>query len=239
MRIFFPARAALGLAAATASAAIAANAADGIPTGRLSDDAIPRHYTLRFEVDPRGDRFSGETHIRVDLARPADHVFLHAQNIDIAKSTVTANGETREATAIAHREAGVLDVRFGRTIAAGDIELAFEYSASFNGKLEGLYKVKVGGDAYAITQMEPIRLKSGSRSVSTARRSTALPHCSGARGWIARAVPRASVLARRGRDMAPRAIADAPWITTPAGSIGPPLVPDSLRGRGRASGGTA
>ncbi len=156
MRIFFPARAALGLAAATASAAIAANAADDIPTGRLSDDAIPRHYTLRFEVDPRGDRFSGETHIRVDLARPADHVFLHAQNIDIAKSTVTANGETREATAIAHREAGVLDVRFGRTIAAGDIELAFEYSASFNGKLEGLYKVKVGGDAYAITQMEPI-----------------------------------------------------------------------------------
>jgi alanyl aminopeptidase len=133
-----------------------AKAADEIPAGKLPADAVPRHYALKFKVDPREDRFSGETHIAVKLARPADRVFLHAQNIDIAKTTVTARGVPHAAKAIAHADAGVLEVRFGTTLAAGDIDLAFEYTAPFNGKLEGLYKVNVGGDAYAVTQMEPI-----------------------------------------------------------------------------------
>jgi alanyl aminopeptidase len=133
-----------------------AKAADETPAGKLPADAVPRHYALKFKVDPREDRFSGETHIAVKLARPADRVFLHAQNIDIAKTTVTARGVPHAATAIAQADAGVLEVRFGTTLAAGDIDLAFEYTAPFNGKLEGLYKVKVGDDAYAVTQMEPI-----------------------------------------------------------------------------------
>ncbi|HEX5124680.1 MAG TPA: M1 family metallopeptidase, partial [Rhodanobacteraceae bacterium] len=133
-----------------------AKAADEIPAGKLSSDAVPRHYALRFKVDPREDRFSGETRIQVRLAKSADHVFLHSQNIDIAKTSVTQSGATLDAKAIPHTDVGVLEVQFGKTLPAGDIELAFEYSAPFNGKLEGLYKVKVGDDAYAITQMEPI-----------------------------------------------------------------------------------
>ncbi len=148
--------AALAAFALIASTQFQAKAADEIPTGKLPADAVPRHYALKFKIDPREDRFSGETRILVKLAKPADRVFLHAQNIDIAKATVTANAEKRDAKAIAHAEAGVLEVQFGKTLAAGDIELAFEYTAPFNGKLEGLYKVKVGDDAYAITQMEPI-----------------------------------------------------------------------------------
>src|SRR6476469_1373096 len=76
--------------------------ADEIPAGKLAADVAPRHYALKFKVDPREDRFSGETHILVKLAKPADRVFLHAQNIDIAKATVTANAEKRDAKAIAH-----------------------------------------------------------------------------------------------------------------------------------------
>src|SRR3982751_3507161 len=144
-------------AALAALALIAsANAGEEIPAGKLSADAIPRHYTLKFKVDPREDRFSGETHIAGKLAKSGDRVFLHAQDIDVAKATVTQNGASVDAKAIAHAEVGVLEVQFGRTLAGGDIELAFEYSAPFNGKLEGLYKVKVGDDAYAVTQMEPI-----------------------------------------------------------------------------------
>ena len=85
-----------------------ANAADEIPAGKLPLDAVPRHYALKFQVDPREDRFSGETHIAVRLAKPADRVFLHSQNIDIAKTTVTENGATLDAKAIAHADVGVL-----------------------------------------------------------------------------------------------------------------------------------
>jgi aminopeptidase N len=149
-------RAFLHAAFAAIALIASANAADEIPAGKLPADAIPRHYALKFKIDPRGDRFSGETHIVVKLAKPADRVFLHAQDIDVAKATVTLNGATVDAKALAHAEVGVLEVQFGKTLAGGDIELAFAYTAPFNGKLEGLYKVKVGDDAYAVTQMEPI-----------------------------------------------------------------------------------
>ncbi|HEY6985226.1 MAG TPA: M1 family metallopeptidase, partial [Rhodanobacteraceae bacterium] len=45
---------------------------------------------------------------------------------------------------------------FGSVLPAQDIDLAFDYTAPFNAQLEGLYKVKVGDDSYAITQMEPV-----------------------------------------------------------------------------------
>src|SRR5689334_21296424 len=143
--------------ATTVPAAAGTAAADEVPAGKLPADATPRHYSLHFTVDPHADRFSGETRIRVQLAAPANHVWLHSEHLDIAKATVTAaNGETRLATAIPHADSGVLEVRFERTLPARDIDLAFEYTAPFNATLEGAYKVKVGDDAYIITQMEPI-----------------------------------------------------------------------------------
>jgi len=39
---------------------LSAKSAD-IPTGKLPADAIPQHYALHLTVDPRSDRFSGET----------------------------------------------------------------------------------------------------------------------------------------------------------------------------------
>ncbi|HEV7489575.1 MAG TPA: M1 family aminopeptidase [Rhodanobacteraceae bacterium] len=147
---------AFALTAAVSSAA-KNDVADEVPVGKLPPDAIPQHYSLHFSVDPRSERFSGETRIRVRLSAPADHVWLHAQQLEIAKATVaTSKGEARPASTITHADAGVLEVRFGRTLPAGDIDLAFEYTAPFNGQLEGAYKVKVGDDAYIVTQMEPI-----------------------------------------------------------------------------------
>jgi alanyl aminopeptidase len=138
-------------------AGIAKTTASTLPTGKLPADAIPQHYALHLTVDPRGDRFSGETRIRVKLTKPADHVWLHAQAIVIATASITdATGKTSDAHAIVHGDTGVLEVRFGHTLPAQEIELAFTYSAPFNGQLEGLYKVKVGADSYAITQMEPV-----------------------------------------------------------------------------------
>jgi len=128
-----------------------------VPTGKLSADAIPERYALHLTIDPRTDRFSGVTRIRVKLAKPTDHVWLHAQKLDIAKVTVAgAEGRAADAKTTLHPDDGVLEVRFGRTLPAGEIDLAFDYTAPFNAQLEGLYKVKVGDDAYAVTQMEPI-----------------------------------------------------------------------------------
>jgi alanyl aminopeptidase len=135
----------------------AANAAETVPAGKLPATAIPQHYTLHFTVDPRTDRLSGETRIRVELKQPADRIHLHAEHLDIAKASVaTADGKSSEAKLVAHADVGVLELDFGKSLPAGTIELALDYTAPFNAQLEGLYKVKVGDDAYAVTQMEPI-----------------------------------------------------------------------------------
>ena len=150
-------RLALSLFLTVASFAAFAAAPDGVPTGKLPADAIPQHYALHLTIDPRKDSFSGEARIRVKLARATDRVWLHARELDLGASRVTdAVGASFDARVIPHADAGVLEVRFDRTLPAQQIELAFNWTAPFNRQLEGLYKVKVGEDSYAVTQMEPV-----------------------------------------------------------------------------------
>ncbi len=146
------------LFACTLFLAPAAGAAPaGVPTGKLPTDAAPLRYTLHLTVDPRRERFDGEGRIAVKLERASDHVWLHARELAITRTGVTdANGQAIAANVIAHADAGVLEVRFARTLPAQTIELAFAWNAPFNRQLEGLYKVVVGDDAYAVTQMEPV-----------------------------------------------------------------------------------
>jgi alanyl aminopeptidase len=132
-------------------------AAEVMPSGKLPTDVAPQHYALHLTVDPRRDRFEGEATIRVKLARKTDHVWLHAQQIAISKTSVKgADGKAVEATSIAHGDSGMLEVRFAHALPAQQVDLSFSYDAPFNRQLEGVYKVSIGDDAYAITQMEPI-----------------------------------------------------------------------------------
>ena len=128
-----------------------------MPTGKLPTTAAPLHYSLQLKIDPRAERFDGSERIRVTLNEASDHLWLHGQDLNITEvSTTDAAGKTIATTATAHAEEGLLEVRFAATLPAQTIELAFTWDAPFNRKLEGLYKVSVGDDAYAITQMEPV-----------------------------------------------------------------------------------
>ena len=147
------------LAAALAAAAPLpfAHAADPVPTGKLPDDARPLAYALDLKIDPKADRFDGRVRIKVKLAKPADHLWLHAREIEVSKVAVTdAAGKSHEAKLSVRDPSGVAEVDFGGILPAQEIELAFDYSAPFNAKLQGIYKVKVGDDAYVTSQMEAI-----------------------------------------------------------------------------------
>jgi len=131
--------------------------ADAPPTGKLPDDVKPLAYTLNLKIDPRADRFSGRVHIRVKLTEPLDHIWLHASEIDVDRIVVTdALGKAHKAHFEMRDKSGVAEVSFDGTLPAQNIELAIDYNAAFNTKLQGLYKVKVGGDSYVVTQMEAI-----------------------------------------------------------------------------------
>jgi len=128
-----------------------------VPTGKLPADAQPLAYTLNLKIDPHAERFNGQVHIRVKLAQASDHVWLHSREIDIAKAEATdAAGKTHKVEVAQRDPSGVIEAKFDATLPAQTIDLAFEYSAPFNAKLQGLYKVKVGDESYVVTQMEAI-----------------------------------------------------------------------------------
>ena len=130
--------------------------AESPPTGKLPDDVRPLSYALDLKIDPRAERFSGEVRINVRLTRRAEHLWLHASEIDVSKIAVKeASGAMHKATLTQRDPSGVAEVSFEAALAPQDIQLIIDYSAAFNAKLQGLYKVKVGEDAYAATQMEP------------------------------------------------------------------------------------
>ncbi|MDR3389515.1 MAG: M1 family aminopeptidase [Rudaea sp.] len=145
-----------GLVLLASSALQVALADEAIPVGKLPEDATPLAYSLKLKIDPREERFNGQVGIRVKLSKAADHLWLHGQDLDVNKvQLIDAAGKAHKATYAAQKE-GVAKVTFDGTLPAQDVELVFDYSAAFNAKLEGLYKVKVGDDAYAVTQMEAI-----------------------------------------------------------------------------------
>src|SRR5262245_21497228 len=53
------------------------------PVGQLPRDVKPLSYTLELEIVPSRDGFSGRTQIRVELAKPSRHVWLHARRLQV------------------------------------------------------------------------------------------------------------------------------------------------------------
>lgn len=127
-----------------------------IPTGQLPATAIPRHYELSLSIDPTEERFAGDVTIAVDLPRGTDVVWLHGEGLEPSRVTVrTDRGERISATWTEETD-GVAALRVPQPIGPGEVFLDISYTARFDERLRGLYRVIVGEDAYAFTQFEPL-----------------------------------------------------------------------------------
>ncbi|MEP6939221.1 MAG: M1 family metallopeptidase [Rudaea sp.] len=230
----------LGLAAVVVAIAQSASAAD-IPKLQLPAEAQPIGYTLNLTIDPHAERFSGTVHIRIRLTKPAQHVWLHAKEIDINKAEVIdAAGKARKVDVATRDPSGVIEVSFGVTLPAQDIDLAFDYSAAFNAKLQGLYKVHVGSDPYIVTQMESISARYAFPGFDEPRFKVPFD--------ITLTVPKDEVAIANTRSTAEKTSADGKWKTLTFATTkplptylvamavgpwdvvdGPPLAPSALR----------
>lgn len=140
------------------SSAQALTPEDSVPLGKLPEWAVPTSYDLNFKIDPAQKGYSGITTIHLELKQPADHVWLHSQEISVQKAKiVSADGQVTSAKfAPAASIDGVSIVKFGKTLAAGTYQLVLDFKAPFNQQLDGIYKVTFEGKPYVMTQMEAI-----------------------------------------------------------------------------------
>jgi alanyl aminopeptidase len=132
------------------------------PMTRLPGWAVPQSYDLAIKSDPEQAGYSGTVTIAVDLEKASSYVWLHGRDLKVSSVTVTdAHGKARAgkydgAVTPDAEKAGIARVDFGTTLQPQKIKLKFDFTAPYNRTLQGYYKVVFAGDAYAMTQMEPI-----------------------------------------------------------------------------------
>ena len=127
-----------------------------VPTGPLPETLVPDRFEIELRIDPREKRFSGRSRIEGRLDGATDTLWLHGKDQDIESATLRdGDGEVPLSVEQAH-VSGVLRLTAPRPIAAGPVSVELDYSAPFNRQLEGAYKLVHAGEAYVMTQMEPL-----------------------------------------------------------------------------------
>ncbi len=127
------------------------------PPFRLPPTAIPESYRLDLTIIPDQARFSGHVEIDIIVTESIDEIWLHGRGLDVKKSVVlTRAGETYSATYEQVTKDGMSRLVLERPLPPQRVTLSFDYEAGFGDSLNGLYKVVVGENDYAFSQLESI-----------------------------------------------------------------------------------
>ncbi|MCW5806686.1 MAG: hypothetical protein KIT31_30255, partial [Deltaproteobacteria bacterium] len=128
-----------------------------VPAGaRLPAGVRPVAYDVRLEVDPDRAVFSGTVAITVKLDAPADHVWLHAVDLDLTEGryrTSTRSGELAIGAA-APDSGGLRAFAFPSELPAGEVRLELAYTGRVGTAAEGLFREETGGRWYLFAQSE-------------------------------------------------------------------------------------
>jgi cytosol alanyl aminopeptidase len=135
----------------------AAGRAGAAPDGRLPGGVRPLRYVLELEILPELERFRGSVEILIELDRPVDTIWLHGQDLRVSEAVVRPRDAAPGVPARWEPAAdGFAALRLQRELVPGQALVRLQYDAAFNRQLEGLYRVDVGTDSYAFTQMQAI-----------------------------------------------------------------------------------
>jgi alanyl aminopeptidase len=130
------------------------------PTGQLPAGVRPLSYRLDLILDPRGDSFSGEVAIEVEVDEPTHRIWLHGKGLVVSEATAT----TKAGNVVAGHyeevlESGVSAISFKEQLPTGVVTLELAYGGEFDRNLAGLFKVEEQGDAYALAKSESIQAR--------------------------------------------------------------------------------
>ncbi len=126
------------------------------PVARLPRTVVPQSYVLDFTIDPKAEYFSGHAEIELVLKERGRKLFMHGADLHVASAyLITADGAKVRARYREVLNSGVAQVDLERAAGPGAATLVIKYTARFNENLAGLYRVRQGGEWYAMTQFEP------------------------------------------------------------------------------------
>ena len=132
----------------------------GTPHAQLSGNVVPQAYRLDLRMDPDAEGFSGVVEIDVDIQKPTDKIWLHAKHMTVSSAVAVINGVDvpLNFTEIAAADApsGIASLTSTDVLPAGKAVLKLTYETPYNQSLNSAYQVKRDGEAYIVTQFEPL-----------------------------------------------------------------------------------
>ncbi|MGB2818661.1 MAG: M1 family metallopeptidase [Burkholderiaceae bacterium] len=137
--------------------------------GRLPKDVVPTHYTLRFELDPDRETFTGRTEIELDVRRPTSAIVLNANELDATRAVLTSESGASRSVAVTPDKATSqwrIDWTPPEPLPPGRWRLAIDYRGKVEKRGEGLFRVEYrtaareGTLRMLATQLEPIHARS-------------------------------------------------------------------------------
>ena len=146
-----PALPASGDAKIATTATTSTTAGLATPGVRLPDGATPLAYDLRLEVDPDRDAFTGTVAIHLRLDRATDHVWLHADQLELHDATWDEG--TLEIVHVPGADR-MIAVTFGRQLAPRELTVKLAFSGTMQHDEEGLFRQRAGERWYLYSQGE-------------------------------------------------------------------------------------
>ncbi len=126
------------------------------PRLQLPASVTPLRYQLDLTVLPEREYFTGRARIDIRFDAVTDGFWIHGRGLDVEKVQLRSAGERIDATYRQVTPDGVVRITLARPIEPQSAQLDISYRGRFSKLLEGLFRVPVGRDWYAFTQLEPI-----------------------------------------------------------------------------------
>jgi alanyl aminopeptidase len=138
-------------------------AADVVPPGlRLPEGVAPVGYAVELTIDPGLDRFTGAVQIKLALDAPADHVWLHAVDLDLDAIEVRSGmaGAARAGAIVPIAGDEMIAIDLGGAVPAGITTLSITYSGAYHdAEMVGLFRADVDGKRYVYSQLEAVHAR--------------------------------------------------------------------------------
>ena len=145
---------------ASASGSVAPAVGDEATPGvRLPTDVQPRAYALDLDANPATDRFAGTVTVTLALQKARRTIWLHGRGLNVSAVTARFRGKEVAGTFTMVTADGMAKVVLPEPLGPGEVALALKFSAPFNTRNEGFFKVTNAGASYVMTQFEPLNAR--------------------------------------------------------------------------------
>lgn len=141
---------------------------------RLPEDVQPEAYHVHVVPDLNRGIFRGEEIIEITLERGRSVIQVHAADLELDRAEITPRGQAQIKPAgtprrpsfaasrspieaiefTAHPSRETVEIRFPRSLPAGQYTLSIAYHGALQKRLRGLYAAQSGNRRYAFTQFE-------------------------------------------------------------------------------------